>query len=177
MAVHRRPLFIAAAATLVVTFGALAAIILGDPDSEGDPVRRAEPDAETLREATLAGPSGPKSEALRSGLSSMRCNVAYRAGATTEERTVEIALAYGGGGEMLHFDDATVQIAYQDLEAYPPELFIGAATRPGGVDFTGQPAGPPRIHPDALSPGDVVRSATLHHPSSGSTLSYSCSVE
>ena len=149
-----------------------AAVLTGDGD-EAPPSRPpAEPDAAALRAATLAGPDGPRSEALRSGLSSLRCEVAYG----TERRTVELGLDYGGGGEMLHFADATLQIIYQDLAAYPPELFIGAATKPNGTDFLGRRPSP-RFDATGLSPGDVVREDTVRHPDTGSPLTYSCSVQ
>ena len=75
---------------------------------------------------------------------------------------------------MLHFPDAAVQIIYQDLETYPPELFISASNR-HGKDFLGQPRTSPPFDVPGLSPGGVVRAATLTHPDSGSPLSYSCS--
>jgi hypothetical protein len=163
-----------AAGALVAVLGAVAgtAVVLnGDGDKAAPSRPRAEPDAATLRAATLAGPDGPRSEALRSGLSSLRCEVTYGA----ERRAVEVRLAYGGGGELLHFTDATLQIIYQDLEAYPPELFIGAATKPNGRDFLGRRLSP-RLDATGLSPGDVVQEATVTHPDTGSTLTYSCSV-
>jgi len=163
-----------AAGALVAVLGAVAgtAVLTTGDDNTPAPSRRpAEPDAATLRAATLAGPDGPRSEVLRSGLSSLWCEVAYGA----ERRTVEIGLDYGGGGELLHFTDATLHIIYQDLEAYPPELLIGAATKPNGRDFLG-PRLPPRFDASGFSPGDLVREATVRHPDTGSTLTYSCSV-
>jgi hypothetical protein len=77
---------------------------------------------------------------------------------------------------MLHFADAVLQVIYQDLAEYPPELFVAAATKEG-VDLPGQRASAPQIDVDRLSPGDVVRAASLIHPSSGSKLNYSCAVE
>jgi hypothetical protein len=163
-----------AAGALVAVLGAVAGTVVltaGDDTTPARPRRPAEPEAATLRAATLAGPDGPRSEALRSGVSSLRCEVAYG----PERRTVELPLAYGGGGEMLHFPDAAIQIIYQDLAAYSPELFISAATKPGGTDFGGQRTWPP-FDATGLSAGDVVRAATLTHPDTGSALSYTCSV-
>jgi hypothetical protein len=146
-------------------------VLTADGDEAVHSRPRVEPDAATLRAATLAGPDGDRSEALHSGLSSLRCEVAYG----SAQRTVQLRLAYGGGSAMLHFPDAAVQIIYQDLETYPPELFISASNRHGS-DFLGQRTSP-RFDPTGLSPGDVVRAATLTHPDSGSTLGYSCSVQ
>jgi hypothetical protein len=173
----RRVLLVGAALALLAAVAVVLVVTTRDGDETAPARRDTEPDAETLRAATLAGPSGPMSEALRSDLTSLRCDVAYRADIETESRTVEIGLDYGGAGDMLHFDDAVIQIIYQDLEAYPPGLFIEAATKPGGVALPGQPVRSPRIDVDRLSPGDVVREANLSHPSSGSTLRYSCAVE
>jgi hypothetical protein len=164
-----------AAGALVAVLGAVAGTAVltsGDDNTPAPSGRPAEPDAATLRAATLAGPDGPRSEALRSGLSSLRCEVVYGA----ERRTVEIGLDYGGGGEMLHFTDATLQIIYQDLAAYPPELFIGAATKPNGTDFVGQQTAP-GFDATGLSPGDLVWADTVTHPDTGSSLTYSCSVQ